>query len=197
MKYYIADLHLDHANIIRLCNRPFETIGEMNATIIEKWNKRVTDKDEVYVLGDFSWAKGEQTNKFLDQLNGYKYLIRGNHDYFLDDKDFDRSKFRWIKDYEVIKDEGYNIVLFPEKDESVYHRHLKDFYSGFVHLARKYFKENGKALLFYPVYIDKEIRKISMGKPAVYNPYSIFKSERDRLADTLMEAIRQLADRNQ
>lgn len=93
--------------------------------------------------------------------------------------------------------DGYNIVLFPEKDELVYQRHLKDFYSGFVHLARKYFKENGKALLFYPVYIDKEIRKISIGKPAVYNPYVVFKGERDRLADILMEAIRKFADRNE
>lgn len=90
--------------------------------------------------------------------------------------------------------EGYNIVLFPEKDELEYHRHLKDFYTGFVHLARKYYKENGKALLFYPVYIDKETRNITVGKPAVYDPYTVFKNERDRLANMIMEAIRQCAD---
>lgn len=91
--------------------------------------------------------------------------------------------------------EGYNIVLFPEKDESAYHRHLKEFYTGFVHLARKYYNENGKALPFYPVYIDKEKRNITIGKPVVYNPGAVFKNEKDRLANILMEAIRQCADR--
>ena len=92
--------------------------------------------------------------------------------------------------------EGYNIVLFPEKDELEYHRHLKDFYTGFVHLARKYYNENGKTLLFYPVYIDKVKRNITIGKPVVYNPNAVFRIERERLANTLMEAIRQCACSN-
>ena len=45
-------------------------------------------------------------------------------------------------------EEGYNIVLFPEKDELEYHRHLKNFYSGFVHLARKYYKKMERRYFF-------------------------------------------------
>jgi calcineurin-like phosphoesterase family protein len=112
MKFYTADLHLDHANIINLSHRPFSTIDEMNQSLIDKWNKKVTNGDEVYVLGDFSWANGIRTNEFLNQLNGLIYLIKGNHDYFLDDKNFNKSKFAWIRDYAMIKDEGYNIALF-------------------------------------------------------------------------------------
>ena len=90
--------------------------------------------------------------------------------------------------------DGYNIVIFPERDELEYHRHLKDFYTGFVHLARKYYKESGRALLFYPVYIDKKKRNITIGKPVDYNPKAIFKEERERLASVLMESIRHCAD---
>jgi calcineurin-like phosphoesterase family protein len=112
MKYYIADLHLDHANIIKLCHRPFETIDAMNEALIKNWNARVKPNDEVWILGDFSWARGKKTNEFARRLNGHKFLITGNHDYFLDDPDFDYGLFDTVQDYAAIKDEGYNVILF-------------------------------------------------------------------------------------
>lgn len=33
--------------------RTFGTIEEMDRTIIVNWNSRVTDRDDVYILGDF------------------------------------------------------------------------------------------------------------------------------------------------
>ena len=51
MNYYIADTHFGHDNIRRLSNRPFKTIEEMDKTIIDNWNSRVTDNDDVYILG--------------------------------------------------------------------------------------------------------------------------------------------------
>ena len=46
-----------------------------------------------------------KTNEILKQLNGTKYLIIGNHDcYFLKDKSFDKSLFKWIENYKEIKD---------------------------------------------------------------------------------------------
>jgi len=44
------------------------------------WNSTITKKDTVYILGDFSLGKREETEKILDKLHGAKHLILGNHD---------------------------------------------------------------------------------------------------------------------
>lgn len=98
MRYYISDLHFYHANMnTRMDKRGFESVEAMNEYMISQWNKKVRKNDEVVILGDFSIDKGEKTNELLRRLNGRKYLIIGNHDRFLNDKDFDRSLFKWIE----------------------------------------------------------------------------------------------------
>ena len=37
MNYYIADLHLGHANAIGFDGRPFADVTEMNETLIHRW----------------------------------------------------------------------------------------------------------------------------------------------------------------
>ena len=78
--FYISDLHFGHYNIIRYDNRPFRTVEEMDATLIQNWNKTVSNKDFVYILGDISWYDDEKTAEIFKELNGSKILIRGNHD---------------------------------------------------------------------------------------------------------------------
>lgn len=36
MEYLISDLHLDHANVIDYCDRPFDSVEEMNETLAEQ-----------------------------------------------------------------------------------------------------------------------------------------------------------------
>jgi calcineurin-like phosphoesterase family protein len=79
--FFTSDLHLNHSNIIKYCNRPFKTIDDMNSTIINNWNSIVNTNDFVWVLGDFSLSNDMAfINKTLDGLNGYKFLVVGNHD---------------------------------------------------------------------------------------------------------------------
>jgi calcineurin-like phosphoesterase family protein len=51
--WFTADFHLGHKNIIRYCNRPFQTVEEMNQEILERLNSRVKANDILYFLGDF------------------------------------------------------------------------------------------------------------------------------------------------
>lgn len=80
MNFYISDTHFGHQNIIRYDNRPFSTVEEMDRTLIERWNNIVSDKDMVYILGDFSWYNEKKTIEILDRLCGHKILVKGNHD---------------------------------------------------------------------------------------------------------------------
>lgn len=51
MNYFISDLHLGHKNVLKFDNRPFINIEEHDKTIIDNWNNKVNDNDDVYVLG--------------------------------------------------------------------------------------------------------------------------------------------------
>lgn len=61
MNYYISDLHLLHENVLRFDNRPFETIENMQETIVNNWNRKVTNGDTVYILGDVSMRGKRKT----------------------------------------------------------------------------------------------------------------------------------------
>lgn len=108
-KFYIADWHYGHANCIAFDNRPFTTVEEMNASLIERWNSVVTNTDIVYVLGDMFWCKVSEAIAVLDQLNGQKFLIKGNHDRCSDGEFMKR--FVKITEYLEVDDEGEKVVL--------------------------------------------------------------------------------------
>lgn len=84
MIFYTSDPHYHHRNIIKYCSRPFSSIEEMHEQLIERWNAKVSDTDDVYLLGDFVFAKQNEAQivaqKILDQLNGNIYFVPGNHD---------------------------------------------------------------------------------------------------------------------
>lgn len=79
---FTADLHLGHANIISYCSRPFTSVAEMNAVIVDRWNEVVGPGDTVWVIGDFAFlgADTKTLRKLFSQLRGSKHLVAGNHD---------------------------------------------------------------------------------------------------------------------
>ena len=79
--WMIADTHFGHANIIRHGERPFRTLGEMNAALVANWNETVGDGDTVYHLGDFSGPPMDRRiEEIAEGLRGRIVLIAGNHD---------------------------------------------------------------------------------------------------------------------
>lgn len=80
MKIWVtADQHFGHANIIRLCRRPFGDVKEMDDEMVRLWNESVAPEDTVFHLGDFAFGR-KRANDLLCALNGVKHLIKGNHD---------------------------------------------------------------------------------------------------------------------
>ncbi len=112
MRYYIADLHFFHENMnTKMDKRGFASAGEMNEYMIQKWNGKVRKNDEVVIIGDFSWGNAEQTNEIARQLHGKLYLIKGNHDKFVREPEFNSDRFVWIKPYEELSDNRRKVVL--------------------------------------------------------------------------------------
>ncbi|MGD1848867.1 MAG: metallophosphoesterase [Salibacteraceae bacterium] len=98
--FFTSDHHFGHANIIKFCNRPFETVEEMNQALIERWNEKVRKNDHVYHIGDFGITYKEKLEAILQRLNGKKYLIAGNHEGAAKQLP---NYFEWIKDYYELK----------------------------------------------------------------------------------------------
>lgn len=112
MRYYISDLHFFHYNLCnRMDKRGFKSVEDMNKFMIKQWNSRVNKNDEVVILGDFSMGSAQQTEEILKQLNGKKFLISGNHDKFLKDKNFNYKLFEWIKPLAELNDNNKKVIL--------------------------------------------------------------------------------------
>lgn len=74
-----SDWHFNHNKPFIYQARGFDTITDMNNSIIEKHNKLVSNDDTVYVLGDCLLGDNKTGIECLKQLNGWLHIIRGNH----------------------------------------------------------------------------------------------------------------------
>ena len=126
-KFYLADMHFGHENVLAFDNRPFTSAQEMDAELIRRWNDAVSPGDTVYVLGDMFWCKSSVAVPILQQLHGQKFLIRGNHDRSNDGK-FTRE-FVKITEYLEVEDGGRHVVLCHYPIPS-----FKNHYYGWYHL---------------------------------------------------------------
>lgn len=129
--FYIADTHFGHDNIRRLSKRPFANVEEMDEVMIRNWNSVVTNNDDVYILGDFSF-KSKNPAEYLKRLNGKLHLITGNHDKVTVKSC--RKYFVEICDMKEITDGDYRIVLchYPLVEWNGYYGNTYHFY-GHVH----------------------------------------------------------------
>lgn len=83
MFFFTADEHYGHANIIGYCNRPFESVMEMDLELIRRHNAVVSAGDTVVHAGDFTLAPKAVAERYLSRLVGTHVFVRGSHDYWL------------------------------------------------------------------------------------------------------------------
>jgi 1-acyl-sn-glycerol-3-phosphate acyltransferase len=89
--------------------------------------------------------------------------------------------------------QGTNLVILPESQTRKFSDFLNDFHTGFVHLARQYHKASGNYLHFYPVFVSRTQRTITIGEPIVYSPGLDFHLERERIIVYLRNTINEMA----
>ena len=125
--FFIADLHLGHANCLRFDNRPWETVEEMDEEIIRRWNRKVGKNDHVYVLGDFAYKNRTPVSDYTGRMNGYIHLIRGNHDKRSEEYE---GCFHEVADYK-------DIVVMADgvKCRLILSHYFMPFYNGARHMA--------------------------------------------------------------
>jgi len=74
--FMISDLHINHKNMVK--KRGFAKPDDMWQLIKYNWNQTVHKKDKVYILGDLTMETADYS--WLDELNGRKVVVLGNHD---------------------------------------------------------------------------------------------------------------------
>lgn len=98
-----SDQHFFHKNIIGFSERPFVDLDEMHEHMIANHNEYVGENDIVLWNGDVGFARPAAINEILDQCNGYKVLIIGNHDFSRKKKpldlNFDEMHLCYLIDY--------------------------------------------------------------------------------------------------
>lgn len=129
---FTSDPHFYHKSMVELKRRPFDSVEEMNQTLIDNWNSVVTKNSLIYVLGDVSFGSPEETHRVLEKLNGNKRLILGNHDnskmvdkvyrhHFMTICDRMRVKFEDIRE-EVILDH-FPLLTWDKAHYGAWHLH--------------------------------------------------------------------------
>lgn len=78
--YFSSDWHIGHKNVLIYDQRPFKDLDHMNRVLINNFNASVPEDGLTYFLGDMGLGKGEDLAKVVNQLNGTKVLVLGNHD---------------------------------------------------------------------------------------------------------------------
>ena len=88
--------------------------------------------------------------------------------------------------------EGADIIIFPEC-HTPYNNIVNEFQDNFVDLARLYYKNTGKELVFVPMYNAPKIKTVVFGKPIKYDSSKAPKGQRKVICDYLKEEITNLA----
>jgi calcineurin-like phosphoesterase family protein len=120
--FFTADQHFGHTNVIRFCNRPFESVEHMHEVMIQRHNERVRQGDRVYHHGDFSF---KCPLEYLKRLNGQHYLITGNHDW-----SGKEHGFIWRKDVSSLSINGEGYIWMSHYP----HRSWNRMHYGAIHL---------------------------------------------------------------
>lgn len=163
--FVTSDTHFGHNNIIKYCNRPFQSREEMDETIICNWNSVISASDTVWFLGDLCFPKKDR-NKYLARLNGKVVWLRGNHDSIVsENKDLDFIK---VKEYQFIlchypmiswRNKAHGSIMLFGHSHGMMNETIKNYFPSFRMLDVGVDSNN-----FFPVELDQIIERMKLIK---------------------------------
>ena len=132
MIYYTGDLHIGTRDLIYLECRPFNGNNEQNAVLTQNFSK-LTEKDELYILGDVMFSTGYQNLKVLRAIKARKHLIIGNHDEGVLASLKAAKVFDTIRERAMITDNG-RLVFLSHYPHAEWPRMYRGAYHLFAHI---------------------------------------------------------------
>lgn len=158
-----SDIHYSHKNICRgvtnwrtqdgqipiNSTRNFQTIEEMNDTLVNNINSKVAQDDTLIMLGDIVFGGFENVGKFLDRLVCKNiHLVLGNHDHHIrNNRENIQERFGSVSDYLQVKIYGQNFVMchYPFSSWNGLNKGVIHLY-GHIHSGYKNKFGNGKKM---------------------------------------------------
>lgn len=77
--WFTSDMHFGHQLLADI--RGFDSVAQMDETLVEQWNACVGETDHVYHLGDFAFGNADYVRAIARNLRGKMFFVRGNHDH--------------------------------------------------------------------------------------------------------------------
>jgi calcineurin-like phosphoesterase family protein len=135
MIWFSSDFHFGHSNIAgpSISNwdrgfRNFDSVAQMDKTIIQTLNKYVKSDDVLYFLGDFAFGGHLNIPSYRHGLNVQTiHLTRGNHDHHIDKY---ANLFTSISDVTWCKDKKDKPIFLSHYS----HRVWEGSHKGYIHL---------------------------------------------------------------
>jgi len=89
-----------------------------------------------------------------------------------------------------------NLLIFPEDPSKTENKKyalsgVSEFFTGFVHVAKSYYRATGKIAVFYPAYANPKKRTITFGEGIAYDPKGC--NEPERISRLLAGAMNNMA----
>lgn len=146
--FFTSDLHFYHKNILKYTERPCSNIDEMKEFLINNWNSKVPKDGHTFILGDMCFRKDpKELEEIIRRLNGMKYLVLGNHDYFTKDL-YQIIGFKKAEHYMEIKTKSQQLIIlshYPMLTWNYVHRGSWMLH-GHVHATYDFMIEERKKL---------------------------------------------------
>lgn len=161
--YLISDLHFWHKNILKYEPRPFDTVEEMNDSLLININATVNKKDTLLILGDFAFCGAQKIQKLREMIKCQNVeLLMGNHDRGRSLTWWEEKGFSRVYQYPIVM--GGKYILSHEPLSEV----PKPFYNihGHTHgknMEGRYYNVSVENINYKPILFDT-IKETFKGK---------------------------------